>query len=74
VTCTIRQRENGIGLAVTNPVPEGFALSAAGLPCTVPGIGLESVRRVVSRHRGQWLYTLADGVLKCQVMLRFPCA
>jgi len=69
VTCTLRQREFGIGITVTNPVPEGFSLSDRGLPCAEPGVGMESVRRVVERHGGQWTYELKDGVLRCQVIL-----
>jgi len=69
VTCVLRQREFGIGITVTNPVPAGFALSDRGLPCAEPGVGMESVRRVVGRHGGQWTYELKDGCLKCQVIL-----
>jgi len=69
VTCVLRQREFGIGITVTNPVPAGFALSDRGLPCAEPGVGMESVRRVVERHGGQWTYELTDGILKCQVIL-----
>jgi len=65
----LRQREFGLGITVTNPVPEGFALSDKGLPCADPGVGMESVRRVVERYDGQWTYALADGLLKCQVIL-----
>jgi len=69
VTCILRQREFGLGITVTNTVPKDFALSDRGLPCAEPGVGLESVRRVVERHNGQWTYELKDGVLKCQVIL-----
>jgi len=69
VRVTIRQREHGVGIVVANPVPKGFALSPKGLPCTEAGIGMESVRRVVERRRGEWTYSLAGDVLTCQVVL-----
>jgi len=69
VTLRIRQHEFGFGVTVSNPVPMGFALSATGLPCDKPGVGLESVRRVIERHRGTWTYAVKDDVLKCQVIL-----
>jgi len=70
VTVALRQRERTVGMTVTNPVPEGFALSADGLPCEAPGVGLESVRRVIERHGGELVYTLRDGVLECQALLK----
>jgi len=73
VRVNLRQRELGIGVTVSNPVPEGFALSAKGMPCEDAdiGIGLESVRRVVGRRRGEWAYELSDGWLTCRVVLMF---
>jgi len=71
VTCYLRQRALGLGITVTNPVPEGFALTAKGLPCEEPGVGMESVRRVVEKHEGKWVYELVDGILMCQAVLIF---
>jgi len=70
VTVALRQRERTIGMTVTNPVPDGFALFENGLPCEEPGVGLESVRRVIERHHGELVYTLGEGVLECQAMMR----
>jgi len=69
VRVRLRQRTHGLGIQVENPVPPDFTLSAKGMPCENPGIGLESVRWVVERHSGEWSYTLADGVLTCNVVL-----
>jgi len=78
VKVLVRQRAFGIGITVTNPVPTGFALSADGFPCAEPGLGMESVRRVVGRHDGTWTYELNDGLLTCQAILMLerdePCA
>jgi len=71
VRIAIRSRAHGIGITVSNPVPAGFALAANGLPTATPGVGLESVRRVVVRHHADWSYELADGVLTCRVILMF---
>jgi len=71
VTCTLRQHDYGIGITVANPVPPDFALSARGLPCAEPGVGMESVRRIVKKRSGTWSYELKDGVLTCQVVLIF---
>ena len=70
VAVTLRQRERTVGMTVTNRVPSGFALTADGLPGARTGVGLESVRRIVARHRGELAYTLADGRLTCRAMLR----
>jgi len=69
VTVTLRQRGDRLGLTVANPVPSGFRLSPAGLPCPEPGIGLGSVRRVVDRHTGDWQYTVKDGLLTCELVI-----
>lgn len=69
VEVDLNQRPFGIGIRVTNPVAPDFALSPEGLPCRHPGIGMESVRRVVERYDGQWTYELKDGVLTCRVVL-----
>ena len=53
-----------------NAILSGFALTADGLPGARTGVGLESVRRIVARHRGELAYTLADGRLTCRAMLR----
>jgi len=66
----LRQRERTFGMTVTNPVPKGFALSGKGLPCEEPGIGIESVRRVVERHGGELVYLTHEDVLECQAMMR----
>lgn len=67
VVVTLRQRGELFGLTVVNPVPPGFRLSPAGLPCSEPGIGLGSVREVVRRYRGEWQYTLENGSLVCEL-------
>jgi len=67
VRVTIRQRGDLFGLTVTNPVPPDFRLSPAGLPCGEPGVGLNSIRRVVERYHGEWQYTLEDGQLTCEL-------
>lgn len=69
VCVTLRQRGELFGLTVSNDVPPDFQLSRAGLPCTEPGVGLDSVRDVVARYSGEWLYTLADGRLTCELAL-----
>jgi len=73
VTVALRQRERTVGMTVTNPVPEGFTLSA-GLPCKEPGVGIESVQRVIERHHGELAFALKDGILECQAMLRTDSA
>jgi len=70
VTVALRQRELTFGMTVTNPVPAGFALSANGLPCEEPGVGLESVRRVIGRYHGELVYAVEDGVLECQALMK----
>jgi len=70
VTVALRQRERTVGMTVTNPVPAGFALSENGLPCAESGVGLESARQVIERHRGELVYTSRGGVLECQAMMR----
>lgn len=55
---------------VKNDVPDGFVLHG-GMPCEVEGIGLQSVRAVLSRHGGEIAYSLdghrltAEGYLSC---------
>jgi len=71
VTCTLRQHDYGIGITVANHVAAGFALADNGLPCAEPGVGMESVRRIVEKRKGTWAYDLKDGVLTCQVVLIF---
>jgi len=72
VAVNIRQREHGIGITVSNSVPSDFALSARGLPCAQPGIGMESIQLVVSRYAGECVYRLENGILTCQVVLMYP--
>jgi len=69
VTVALRQRGDLFGLTVTNDVPPDFRLARTGLPCVEPGVGLDSVRHVVNRHSGEWVYTLADGRLTCELAL-----
>jgi len=69
VCVTLRQRGDRFGLTVTNDVPPDFRLSPSGLPCAEPGVGLESVRHLVDRYSGEWVYTLADGRLTCELAL-----
>jgi len=71
VTVALRSRAHGLGITVSNPVPPDFALAANGLPTATPGVGLESIRRVVDRHHAQWEYALSEGILTCQVILMF---
>jgi len=73
VTVALRQRGELFGLTVTNDVSPDFLLARNGLPCDEPGVGLESVRRVVERYSGEWVYTLADGRLTCELALCGGC-
>lgn len=70
VCVVLRQRERTIGMTVTNPVADAFALSAEGLPCEESGVGIAGVRRVIERHHGALVYSCENGILTCQAMMR----
>jgi len=69
VCVTLRQRGDMFGITVTNPVPDGFALSSAGWPCAEWGVGLASVGRIVAKYRGEWRYRLEGGLLTCSAVV-----